>query len=199
MNRKILKYSEIDASFEIFEPAEKKFRLTPNWIVVIMWSTTLFFFWVFDSVFPPHSDFRSIWLCCVVLITLYFLVVSFFTYEALNGIFKGKIVFGNAKISVNNKVFGLTEISNLDFNFSDYHGQRSNRLYQSANPMLSQGVDNYVTFFDSSNEGHLIYFKMLTPQSYLSLSVFINQSIKLGKMEFKRGIDLLGIENVSIS
>jgi hypothetical protein len=55
-----------------------------------------------------------------------------------------------------------------------------------------------MTFSDKNNDSHLIYFKMQTQHSYLLLSSFINEAIKCKKMEFKRGIDLLGIENVSI-
>jgi hypothetical protein len=112
MERKILRYSEMGpASFEIFEPAGKTFRLTPNWIILIMWSVTIFFFWVFDTAFPPHSDFRSIWLICVVLITLYYLVASFFTYKPLNGTIAGKIIFEIDSVIVNNKVFELRDIT----------------------------------------------------------------------------------------
>lgn len=146
------------ASFEIFEPAEKKFRLTPNWIVLITWSVTIFFFWVFDTAFPPHSDFRSIWLICVVLITLCYLVASFFTYKPLNGTIAGKIIFEIDSVVVNNKVFELRDINNLDFYFGDYYG-KSASSGRDANAKLYQGVNNYVTFSEKNNDSYLIYFK----------------------------------------
>jgi hypothetical protein len=185
-------------SFDIFKSEKKKFRLTPNWIVLSLWAITILFLWIFDSVFPPNSAGRVIWLACVLAVTIYYLISSFFAYEPLKGILNGKIIFENGSITLYKEVFELKDISGLDFEFKDFCGKRILQMGANCNPTLSQGVGNYITFIDKNSQTQLIYFKLETKQSYLLLSPFINEAIKLKKMEFKRGIDLLGIENVVV-
>ncbi len=130
--------------------------------------------------------------------TAYFHVTSFFTYKPLNGVLNGEIAFKDHSIIVNDEVFELTDINAVDFSFGDYYG-KSTTYGRDVSPSLYQGVNNYVTFLDKNNNNHLVYFRMPTQHSYLSLSSFINEAIKFKKMEFKRRIDLISIENVSIS
>ena len=130
---------------------------------------------------------------------IHYIAASFFTYKSLNGTLAGEIEFENDRIVINNKTYELKNISNLDFGFNDYYGQNKPRTYKSANPVLSQGVNNYVTFTDASGETQTVYFKLATEHHYQELTPFINEAIKAKKMDFKRGIDLMGIENISIN
>src|SRR5271168_5295741 len=112
-------------SFEIFEPEEKKFWLSPNWIVLILWSFTIFFLWVFDSVFPPHSTIRTVWLSFILVITLYYLISSFFLYKPLHGKINGEIEFQADRMIIKDKVFDLKNITSLDFSLGDYYEEIS--------------------------------------------------------------------------
>jgi hypothetical protein len=188
-------------SFPIYQPEEKRFRITPNWIVMGSWALTIIIGWLITDVFPVNNEIRSDWgisYGIVFIITIFFIITSFSTYEPLNGALNGEIKFNNDGIIVATKVFELKDIANLDFGFNDFYGQKIIRGYKSVNPILSQGVNNYVTFTDNNNEEQVIYFQLKAKDEYKSLSPFINEAIKLKKMQFKQGIDLVGIENVSI-
>ena len=183
-------------SFTTFIPDGKKFHWTPNWIMFGLWASAIFLSWLLDYPHSPYNDLKGWVLICVGGLSLYFLIASFFTYKPLNGTLSGEIIFGDAAIIVNDETFELKDINDLDFYFFDYYGKTTGSG-RDFDPKMYQGVNNYVTFTDKLNQTHTIYFKMETEHSYLSLDTFINAAIKAKKMQFQRGIDLLGIENIS--
>jgi len=149
-----------------------------------------------------HMDSLSILnnqIVSVFLITMYYLFVSFFTYQSLNGSLSGKILFENSSLVIQGEVFDLQDINELDLALGDYYGKKPLRLYKSVNPMLSQGVGNYITFTDKTGQTHVVYFKLENQNSCLSLTAFVNKAVKLNKMSVHDAIELLGIENVSIN
>lgn len=163
-------------SFTIFTPDGKKFHLTPNWIVIILWTISFALYF-----FPSKSDLKSYILVGTFCITMYYLTAAFFTYKPLHGTLDGKVIFEKDSIVLNDRTYKLTDIDGLDFSFDNYYGQRESVLFYNANPLLMQGVNNYVTFTDNKNTVHTIYLKMETKQSYLALSPFINKAIKVKK------------------
>jgi len=183
-------------SFPIYEPAEKKFKITPNLIVFGLWLITITFFWLFDSSFSPNSNFKSYCLTIVFVVTMYFLITSIFSYEPLNGVMNGEIIFEEDKIEINEKVFELKNINKLDFGFGDFYGDRSLASYN-FNPSLSQGVGNSVSFTDNTGQTHKIYFKLMSRNQYKNLYPFINSAVKIGAMTYYRAIDLIDVENVT--
>jgi hypothetical protein len=185
-------------SLEIFEPEEKKFRLSPNWIMVILWLVPVLLLWAIkgDNSGPPN-DFVIGYFVFLFLLTMYYLISSFFTFKPLNGKINGEIRFENDTIMIDDKTFKLGDINVIDFSFFDYRGQ-SSMYSRDFNPKLSQGVNNYVSFTDNKNQSQTIYFRFQSKHGYQALAPFINEAIKLKKMEFKRGIDLLGIESISV-
>ncbi|MFI5139418.1 MAG: hypothetical protein ACHQIM_16465 [Sphingobacteriales bacterium] len=184
-------------SFEIFKPEEDKFRLTPNLTMAILWLVPALLLWAIkgDNSGPPN-DFVKIYFVCVFLLTMYYLTSSFFSYKPLRGSIDGEIEFENDGIIIDDKTFKLADIIAIDFSFTDYYGQ-SSMYVRDFNPRLSQGVGNYVSFTDSKNQNQIIYFRFQGKHGYQSLSPFINEAIKLKKMEFNRGVDLLGIESIT--
>lgn len=182
-------------SFTIFIPDEKKFHLTPNWIVYGLWFTTIGFFWLFDSYFPGHDEFRAVAAICVGLISLYFLITSFFKFEPLNGTLSGRIIFEKDSIVINDKTFELKDIKKLDFVFGDYYEERSGSG-RGFSPKIYQGVRNSVTFTDATNQAQAVYFQMMGKHSYMSLYDFINEAVRLSAMSYLRAEDLIGAENV---
>ncbi len=182
-------------SFTIFIPDGKKFHLTPDWIVFGLWLLVCGFFWQFDIYFPGHDEFRTVVAICLGLISLYYLITSFFKFQPLNGTLSGRIIFEKDSMVVNDKVFELKGIKKLDFAFGDYYEQRSGSG-RGFSPKIYQGVRNSVTFTDSSDQTQTIYFQMMGKHSYMSLYDFINDAVRLGTMSYLRAEDLIGTENV---
>lgn len=190
-----------NVSFPIYEPDGKGFHLTNNWIVFGLLGIDIALGYLLSLLLPVNNEFRSDWQISYFLLfflAIYFFIASYSSYEPLNGTIDVEVKFEKSRIIVDNMAFELQSISNLDFKFSDFYGQKNIRLNIDFNPALSQGVNNYVSFSDSNNEDQGCYFQLKNEQEFKSLSPFINEAIKLKKMNFKKGIDLLGIENVSI-
>lgn len=185
-------------SFEIFEPEKPKFRLTPNLVAGILWFVPLLLLWVIkgDNSGPPNG-FIMAYFICVGILTMLCLMISYSIYKPLKGKITGDLTFEDDQMVVDDKIFKLTDLKAIDFSFSDYYG-KSSMYVRDFDPKLSQGVDNYVSFTDSKNQSQTIYFRVQGEHGKDALAPFINEVIKLKKMEFKRGADVLGIESVSI-
>lgn len=184
-------------SFDIFIPDQKKFHLTPNTIVYGLWFFTCAIFWLLNDFVRSHNTFRLFFLLAVGAISLYYLITSFFKYEALNGTMQGKIIFDNDSIVINDETYELRNISKLDFGFSSYFGQMSTGLRGNFNGLLSQGVGNFVEFKNSSNELIHVCFRIQGKHGPMSLYSFINEAVKVGAMSYYRAIDLIDVENVT--
>jgi hypothetical protein len=181
--------------FVIFKP-DGKFHLTPNWIVMILWGVTILFLWLFESFIPINSTFRITWLGCGFAVSLYYLVSAFFKYEPLNGTLDGKIEFTDDSIRINERTYELKNIDNLDISFCDSYGKIYSRSGANFNPIISQGVKNWVKFTDETNQPHEIYFRCETEHSFMHVIEFINEAVKLCKMSSYRAEDIIGKENV---
>ncbi|MGZ3757158.1 MAG: hypothetical protein ACXVAY_17340 [Mucilaginibacter sp.] len=190
-----------NASFPIYEPDGQSFHLTNNWIVFGLLGIDIVLGYLWSILLPANNEFRSDWQISYFLLfflSIYYFIASYSSYEPLTGTVNGQVKFEKSRIIVDKKPFELQSISNLDFRLSDFYGKKSIRLSIDFNPRFSQGVNNYVSFLDSNNEDQGCYFQLKNEQEFKSLSPFINEAIKLKKMDFKQGIDLLGIENVSL-
>jgi hypothetical protein len=188
-------------TFAVFEPDHKFFRWTPNWIVVISYVLVIIMSWLLQGT-SPVSTFNTIrdWLLVLTTgVSIYFIIASFWTYEPLEGKIEGEIEFEKDHIRVNDEVYELVEVSNIDFRFNNFYGESLKRFYKSANGILSQGVNNSVIFTDKEGQTHQVYFRLDAKNEYQSFSPFINEAVRLKKMQFKQAIDAVGIENVSIT
>ncbi|NCD69474.1 hypothetical protein [Mucilaginibacter agri] len=184
--------------FLIFTP-DKKFRFTPNWIMLITSTLLIAYSWLIQGV-PTESILitcRDLFLIAALLVGLYFTVGAFWLYEPLEGLLEGRIEFEKDKIRVNEKIYELKDIINLNFRFNNFYGERLVRLGKSFNGLLSQGVNNYVEFKDQNAEVYGFYFRLDAKNEYLSLAPFINEAIKLNKLSLAKGVELLGIENIN--
>jgi hypothetical protein len=184
-------------SFDVFEPEKKRFRPTPNTIVYGLWFLTIGFFWLLDGVLPIIKEVRTYVACGIVLISLYYLITAFFTYEPLKGVLKGKIIFNNEAIIVNEKVYDLKNIKGLDFGFINYYGELSTSFRGNFNPLISQGVNNFIKFTDGNNQSVQVYFRIQGKHGSQALYPFINEAVKCGAMTYYRAIDLIDVENVT--
>ena len=128
---------------------------------------------------------------------MYYLFISFVTYEPLDGLITGEIEFKDDRLIINDKVFELKELSAIDFSLNDYYGRNRFPYRSNFSPALSQGVDNFVTFKDNADQVHLIYFRIQGKHGAQNLQLFINASVKLKAMSYYRAIDLIDVENVT--
>jgi len=185
-------------SFEIFEPGEKKFRLTPNWVIGILWFVPILLLWAIEGDNSgPQNGFIMAYFIFLGILTMLCLIISYSIYKPLKGKITGNLNFEDGQMMIDDKVFKLSDLAAIDFSFYDYYGQKS--IFGSDfDPKLSQGVDNYVSFTDSKNQSQTIYFRVQSEHGKDALAPFINEAIKLKKMERERGIDLLGIESITI-
>src|ERR1700712_5720629 len=99
-------------SLQIFEP-DNKFRLTPNLILLTLWTLSLGFCWVDGSVQPV----MGLLILVVFVVSIFFLIGSFFMYKPLKGKLNGNITFESDHMVINNDVFELNAINDLDFSF----------------------------------------------------------------------------------
>ncbi|MES2061437.1 MAG: hypothetical protein V4456_05920 [Bacteroidota bacterium] len=180
-------------SFDIYIPDKKRFRFTPNTIVLIIWLSLITIFGIWGEYIPSETrTYASIIGCCI---TIFYIIRSLIAYAPLRGQFKGKIEFTNDAIIINNKPYYIKGIKKIDFYFGDYYGEiRSG--YRSVNPKLSQGVNNSIEFATIDDVLYNIQFKIRTPKGYFVLSPFINNALKAQKISRFRAIDLIGEENI---
>lgn len=182
-------------SFEIFIPEEKRFRVTPNLIVFSLWFSSIGILWAFEDA-PITKEIKGYVALGIVLISLYYLIASFFTYEPLRGTLNGEIVFGNNAITMDSEIYELKDIKNIDFRFVNYYGQMPIRSGANFNPLLSQGVRNFITFTYRNDQSVKVYFKLYGKYGSEALYPFINTAVKCGAMTYYRAIDLIDVENV---
>jgi len=181
--------------FDIYTPGEKKLRITPNRVVLIMWLILIVVCWAGERYVPYLV--RDIALFIALCVTIFFIFRSFVTYPPLSGQLKGKIEFTNDAIIINDTHFNITSIYKIDFHFGDYYGE-VRYGYRSVNPRLSQGVNNRVEFTTNNDEQHIIQFKIRTKQGYLVLSSFINSALNSQKISRYRATELIGEESIII-
>jgi hypothetical protein len=182
-------------SFDIFIPEKKRFRLTPNFIVYSLWFSALGFLWALDGI-PAIKEVRGYVACVLVLISLYYLITAFFKYEPLRGILKGRLIFEGNAIVINDKTYELKDIKNIDFGFVNYYGELSTSFRGNFNPLISQGVNNFIKFTDGNNQPVQVYFRIQGKHGSKALYPFINDAVKFGAMTYYRAIDLIDVENV---
>lgn len=183
-------------SFDIFIPDGKKFHLTSNWLMFILWLITIIPLCLLsNNELDSIKSILIIWVIAVGGITIFLMVSSYFTYMPLFGKLSGDLVLAKDCIIVDHKIFKLTEINIVDFVFDDFYGKKST-AYHSYNPKYSQGVDNHITFIDKLNQTQTIYFKMFGEHSYMSICDFINDAVRLEVISDSQALKFIGDKNV---
>lgn len=90
----------------------------------------------------------------------------------MRGKLPGEIIFNPDGIHINDRYYALTEIVSIDFSFGDHYGHNP-PMRHTLNPQLSQGINNYVTFIDTSGKQHQYHFKLFSAngsQEFIRLS-----------------------------
>lgn len=188
----------ITLEYQIFTPEKRKFEITPNSIVYGLWIFSILWFTINDTLhdleilFEPYKTF---YLIILVLLPIYFSIAAFFKHKRLNGKINGILKIDFDLITVNDNVYSINSISKIDFHFIDYYGELQSSVRANFNPLLSQGVSNAVEFTDKNNQIHLVYFRLNYKNEHERLFPFITQMIKINKISFLRGIELLGIND----
>jgi len=177
-------------SFIIFEPEKETFRLTPTWISLILIGMTCLIIWVFNDI---SHVFVSIFALVAGLTIAYFGFSSMFSYSPLNGTLNKELAFEGDNIIIDDKIFKLEDINNLDFKIIDYYGE-TRGYKRGLEPRLSQGVRNTFSFTDTNNKTQTVYFKLESNNHYQLLLPFIDKTRKLGKTAPGKVECLFGID-----
>jgi hypothetical protein len=185
-------------SFEAFEPDGKKFHWTHDWIVGALLIPLIVSWIINGNNSGPAGDWQTLYVIGAFLVAMYFLLTSFFTYKSLNGTMCGEIIFKKDNIIVNDTTFLLNDLKELDFYFGDYYGEWVWTYAKSFNSKRSQGVNNYVIFTNNADESYQVSFRVQSEHGYQALAPFINEAVKLRKMDFKRASDLLGNDGIPV-
>lgn len=98
-------------------------------------------------------------------------------------------------MKINDKQIKLSEINKIDIKIQDYYGMQTRSRGSAFSPGLSQGINNYVECVNQDRTNNRIFFKQSVKNQSRELHTFIISAIKLNKIPFLRGIDLLGIED----
>lgn len=180
-------------AFKIYIPDKRKFRFTPDTIVLIMWILLIIIFWALEKFISPEA--RVFPAIAAFLINMFYLIRSFVTYADLRGRLEGQIEFKDKAILINDEHYDLEIIKKIDFYFGDYYGKVISG-YKSVNPRLSQGVNNSVEFTTLEGAYHNIQFKVRTKKGHLILAPFISNALKQQKIPHFKVVDLIGEENI---
>lgn len=188
----------ITLEYQIFTPDKKSFTVTENLIVYGLWLFSICLFIIGDEIqslkdFSTH--FKTGYLIIIIILPIYFSISSFFKHERLNGKIGGILKIDLDFIMINNTTYPVKELSKIDFLFGDYFGQLNKSGNLNFNPLLSQGVSNFIEFTDQSNMKHQFYFKLDYKNEYERLFPFITKMIQLKKISFLRGTELLKIND----
>lgn len=140
----------------------------------------------------PSGGLSVLLFVAVFLIFLYWSVIGFWSYKHLEGEFNGFIEFRSHSFVIYEEEVTLASITKLNIYLGDYYG-KSTRSRAGLEPNRSQGVDNYIEFTDPDVTLNKIYFKLEDEDQWQELSFFIIEAIKLKKISFLRGIELLHI------
>lgn len=183
-------------TYRVYEPKGSERTISKNQIVFGLWSFGLVLFWAVEEFLQPgdlYSSFKFMYSLGVFALSLYWLVVRLWTYEPLNGKLDGDIQFRRTSFIINNQVVQLENLVKLDIHGMDYYGRRKHLSGIDFEANLSQGVGNLIEFTGIDNISTRVYFKQSVECQFRELRPFIVSAIKLGKLSFLRGIELLGI------
>ena len=184
--------------FKIFVPNHKTHKLTENLTIFILWMIGLSLIFTADKIDFMKSlvePFDS-YIIGTILLSICFMIAAFFRRETLNGVVKGILEIDLDKLEVDDKSFLIKDISKIDFHFINYYNQLNKFKTVNFNPLLSQGISNFIEFTDESKHMHKIYFQLQSKDQHMVLFPFITEIIKINKISFLRGTELLGIDDM---
>ncbi|GAA3969598.1 hypothetical protein GCM10022246_22820 [Pedobacter ginsengiterrae] len=185
-------------SFLIFEPSKKKDFVSNETIIYSLWFLAIVIFFLTDN-YAQSNDLvywgRLSILVAIVALSGYWALVGLWKYRPLNGKYNGELEFGEDYFKINDKQIKLNEINKIDIKIQDYHGMQTRSRGSAFSPGLSQGINNYVEYINQDGTSNRVFFKQSVKSQYRELRTFIISAIKLNKIPFLRGIDLLGIED----
>jgi hypothetical protein len=166
-------------TFDIFEPAPKKFRLSRDLIALGLTIVVLSYGWLRNS---PDDLLTVLFALTWVATVFYFLISSIFLRKPLNGNFDGEVEFTHEAIVYKGSPYYLSEITAIDFSFNDYYNKYIfSYPNNTLNQRRSQGVNNYVEFTVMHKDSYIIYFRCEDEDHHRLLDPFINECIRLNK------------------
>jgi len=188
----------IALEYQIFTPSKARSTISENLIVYSLWIFSICLFIIADKIQPLEdfiAPFKTVYLVIATLLSIFFSISPIFRHERLSGKITGILKINLDFITINDISYPINELLKIDFHFGDYFGQLNKSGNGNFNPLLSEGVSNSLEFTDCSNKRHQIHFKLNYKWEHKRLFPFITEMIKINKISFLRGIEILGIND----
>ena len=185
-------------SFLIFEPDKNTESVSNETIIYSLWFLAIAIFYLSDNYVQSNNLIywsRLFILITMVILSSYWGLVGLWKYKPLNGVYNGDLEFGEDYFKKNEEEIKLNDINKINIEIQDYHGMQTRTRGSAFSPGLSHGINNYIEYINLDGTSNKIFFKQSVRNQYRALRAFIISAIRLNKMSFLRGIDLLGIED----
>lgn len=179
--------------FKIFIPNRKRNVLTPNTIVYSLFFATVTIFMV-AALIRQHPEYILFLFLIPLIFSIYFFISKFWKHKPLDGDLFDSLIINSNYIKITDQFFQLEEIKKINLQFINYYGEKEDYRYN-YNPILSQGTSNHISVVLKNGQTIKTYFKLNFKDHYKTFFPFITKMIKLNKISFLRGIELLEIND----
>ena len=187
-------------TFKIFVPV-KKFYFTANTVIYPL--AGFFFLPMAFELFVLRHEYEEItalskiclWVSVMAgIVGFFFKIFRSSRKKPLLGRMEGNIVFSANDITVNNRVYTLTDIEKISFPcFDDYEGRKEDFRDTNYNGRISQGVDNKVILSLKNGQEVVVQFQLERRYEIREMRPELVHYHNEGKIHFLHLIDVLGI------
>lgn len=137
-----------------------------------------------------ESALSAIAIACVIISFLILPLLSYYSYQVLNGQLEGQLIIDEMFVDINEKKITIQEIKSVVFSLDDcYEDIRASSFNDT--PKISQGVNNYILIKTKDGKEYEVYFRIDRFMNKKELNPFIAQLIKHKAIPFDRGIELM--------
>jgi hypothetical protein len=175
---------------DIYIP-EEEFRIPSGLVVTLIMLASVLIAGIVEAQ-GLRLSFDPIWFAIVGLLASgVAIAVLHAKRKPLTDRLRGYIEFHNDGLIINGQRLAYVEIDKVSMRIDDYRGKKV-RMGRSS--YISEGVDNYITF---NHAGRRVksYFQLKTFSDTKELYPAVRELIRLGRIPFLRGLDVLGIDD----
>ncbi len=183
-----------EVNFKIFIP-QKKERITPNKIVLILSIPSLF-------MLICNEDYSQLSFLCglgqvslflALGLGLYFTVTKHTRVKPLDGTLEKRLTFNLESILIAGEKYFISSIKKVDFSIQDYYDKWD--YTRDFNPARSNGVDNKLILTLKNGEIIETKFQLMYQGEMKKLEEQLIEYHRSGILHFLKLIDLLGIND----
>jgi hypothetical protein len=181
--------------FAIFKKTDK-FYWTKNRVIYSSFFLCIGIIWLKRNVLHIKTDILDNLFLGMIGIGFFALIIvmilGFSKPDALRGKLEGFITFREDSIEVDEEVFLISELKNLNITNEDYYGKMIPRGRGNFNSPLSNGVDNSIILTFLSDEKKIYNFELYYSDDFQKIRNELIHYYKLGKMTFDNLCYVLG-------